>query len=435
MKVIFLTTLVLLSIISNAQQPGTLDKSFGTGGKVLTSFGKNTTPEILKALVQSDDKIIDVGHYYSASVDSASGLLAVRYTADGILDADYGIGGKAVVEIPFENQTFVNGAAIQKDDKVIISCNSYHEGRNVFIYEGIIIRLKTDGTLDSSFGKNGLIVTNINGTGGYGFVSLQPDGKLILNGSMGGEREPVKYITRLLPDGKVDETFGEKGYAYPNSGYSFAVCKIQTDAKIVLGGYYIQASFKKFCLQRYLPDGTIDKAFGEDGTVITPYGDDSYIHDLGFQSDGKIVVTGQTSIYSLSNTFFATARYNQDGSLDNTFGMDGKVTTMFGDSLCIAQSLAILNDDKIVVGGYKTVDLDTASEFALIRYMPDGVPDSGFGGYGKVTTNFGYASSLASIVLQSSEDCSRRRCRHTAGFSVCACPLQQRHQQAADDCH
>ncbi len=395
MKAIFITTLLLSFLVSNAQQPGTLDKSFGTGGITVTDFGDKTSPDIYKAVLQSDNKIIDGGHYSSANAKEPFGPFAVRYTAGGILDSSYGDKGKAVIQIPFENYTDMTGIAILKDDRLLLSGSGYHNELNP-IYDGYILRLKTNGSLDSSFGKNGFAKLNVNGYGEYGDLTVQNDGKIIVLGADGNSG----FISRLSENGTVDETFGDKGYVHTNNSYGFFSCKIQRDGKIVVAGYDDKFGFtnRRFCLQRYLPDGTIDKSFGDGGTVITPYGDDAWIHEIGLQLDGKIVAGGEVTYYSPYNTFFAAARYNADGSPDATFGTEGKTTSTFGDSLCIAMSLAVQQDDKIILGGYR--QLNRLSNFAMIRLTSDGVPDSSFGGYGKAFTDFDSATSINSVLLQ-----------------------------------
>ncbi len=394
MKTILFFAALILFIKNCESQPGTLDKSFGTGGKVITNFGVNSAPDIVKAVKQSDDKIIEAGHYDPGILGDPYGFLAVCFAADGALDYSYGDSGKTVIQFPFEDDAYVNGVAIQKDNKVLLSGYGYHDYFNP-IYDGVITRLNTNGSVDSSFGTNGVIQTNINGYGSYGAIAVQVDGKLVVIGADGNS----SFISRLLENGTVDKTFGESGYAYTKGKFGFLTCNIQTDGKIVVAGYDYQFSDRKFCLQRYLPDGTMDKSFGDNGTVITSYGDDGLIQELAFQSDGKIVVTGQTTIYAPYNTFFATARYNQDGSMDNSFGTNGKTTTMFGDSLCISNSILVLKDDKIIVAGYKQID--NATNFAMVRLTVNGISDSSFGNNGKAVTDFDNGSAIKSALLQS----------------------------------
>jgi uncharacterized delta-60 repeat protein len=392
--IFFFITLIFLASVSNAQ-PGTLDKSFGNEGKIITNFGLNTFPKIVKAVIQSDDKIIEVGHYYPGNVEDPYGFLAVRYTADGVLDYSYGDSGKTVIQLPFEDDIFVSDVAIQKDDKILLAGYGKYDYFDP-VSSGIITRLKTDGSVDSSFGINGTIQTTINKTGSYGSIAVQTDGKIVVSGGANN----TEFINRFLPDGKLDNSFGENGYTYTSSYNAFFTSGIQTDGKIVMGGYNYQGgiAFRKFCLQRYLPDGTLDKSFGDNGTVLTAYGNDGLIHDLAFQSDGKIVVTGETTIFAGNfPTYFATARYNQDGSLDNTFGTKGMTTTTFESSFSISQTIAINKDNSMIIGGPQG---DNYSNFTMVKLTANGGVDSTFGANGIVITDFGYYSSLASLLLQ-----------------------------------
>ncbi|MBS1745502.1 MAG: T9SS type A sorting domain-containing protein [Bacteroidetes bacterium] len=398
MKTIFIfTTYILLAIISKAQ-PGTLDKSFGTDGKVITNFGDSTYPTINNAIIQADDKIVVIGSYASATEEHPTSFAAFRYTSDGNLDYNFGDSGKAVVVIPFESWSEARYGAIQKDGKILLSGYGWYYYFDP-TYSGLITRLNTDGSIDSSFGTNGIIQITKNKSGGYGSIAVQADNKIVVIGGAGGSG----FINRFLENGTLDRTFGDTGYAFISEHYSFESCKIQPDGKIVVGGNYYPVDFttRKFCLQRYLTDGTLDKSFGDNGTVTTAYNDDADIHDLAFQSDGKIVVTGETTKFSGNfEPRFATARYNVDGSLDNSFGTNGKITTLFGDSFAIAESIAVMKGDKILIGGEK--DGDTSSDGVLVRLSANGFPDSGFG-YNGEASGFEYSSFIQSVLLQSTD--------------------------------
>jgi uncharacterized delta-60 repeat protein len=120
-------------------------------------------------------------------------------------------------------------------------------------------------------------------------------------------------------DGKVTTDFGSNLYDRANS------IAIQSDGKIVVAGESSNGSNPDFALARYNSDGSLDTAFDGDGKVTTAVGSfDDYANSVAIQSDGKIVVAG--SSYNGSNTHFALSRYNSDGSLDTTFDGDGKVT-------------------------------------------------------------------------------------------------------------
>ena len=147
---------------------------------------------------------------------------------------------------------------------------------------------------------------------------------------------------------------------------------IQSDGKIVLGGSANNGNDYDFTLVRYNQDGGLDSTFGNGGMVTTPIGTlDDEANSISIQSDGKIVAAGYTDNGNTgSNYDFAIARYNTNGSLDNTFGTNGKVITPIGISSDVANSVVIQNDGKIVAAGYSANGTDYGV-FTLVRYNGD----------------------------------------------------------------
>jgi uncharacterized delta-60 repeat protein len=174
----------------------------------------------------------------------------------------------------------------------------------------------------------------------------------------------------------LDDSFDGDGKVTTPLGRTLSMI-LQPDGKIVVaGGFYCSV------LARYNSDGSLDATFGEDGKVITDFGGAVELHAIALQPDGRILATGR---YRNSTDFdILLARYNSDGSLDATFDGDGKVTTDFpgtwGDSDEEGDSVVIQADGKILVGGY------SIPGFALVRYNPDGSLDPTFGNGGVVTT-------------------------------------------------
>ena len=143
--------------------------------------------------------------------------------------------------------------------------------------------------------------------------------------------------------------------------------------------------------------GSLDSSFGSDGKVITVFGtSNESANSIAIQSNGKIVVAGSSS--NGTNNEFAVARYNTDGFLDSSFSSDGKVTTAIGSN-ADAYSVAIQSDGKIVVAGNAIIE--GRDEIAVARYNTDGSLDSSFDSDGKVTTTIGEADYATSVVVQS----------------------------------
>jgi uncharacterized delta-60 repeat protein len=231
-------------------------------------------------------------------------------------------------------------------------------------------------------------------------MALQPDGKIVVVGSTDSGGGTNFALARYNPDGTLDTTFSFDGKVATDfaggTDEAFGVA-IQADGKIVVAGIAGSPTTVNtdFALARYNPDGTLDQTFGTDGKVTTDFaGEPDEAFGVAIQADGKIVVAGQALFLDPSGTGavdgdFGLVRYNPDGSLDRSFGTGGRVTTDFGSALDTALAVTIQADGKIVAVG------GDGGDFALARYNADGSLDRTFGAGGKVTTDFGSFSDEA----------------------------------------
>jgi len=256
----------------------------------------------------------------------------------------------------------------------------------------------SDGTLDTSFNHIGKVTTSIGSGDAMSFsVALQSDEKIIVAGTSNDEFAVARYNI----NGTLDSTFSFDGIVSTligntgNSTWNQSVA-IQSDGKIIVVGQIYPFDF---AVIRYNTDGTLDNTFSSDGKIITPVG--SFIDEscaVAVQSDGKIIVGGSSYI-NLSNSSFALVRYNTNGALDNTFGNNGKIITSLGNGIAKGNSVAIQPDGKIVVAGHS--DNGSNYDFAVVRYNTNGTLDNYFGSNGKITTSIGNGNDEGhSVVIQ-----------------------------------
>ena len=247
--------------------------------------------------------------------------------------------------------------------------------------------------LDSGFGNGGRVVTDISGRYDEArALAIQPDGRIVAAGVTGTGSNQDFALARYNTDGALDRTFGVGGTVITDvsrgSDAVWAVA-IQSDGKIVAAG----VASGDFALARYNADGTLDTQFGNGGTITTDFGGDDKANALALQRDGQIVVAGVAG-----GRDFALARYRTDGTLDATFGTEGKVITDFSDNADVAFALAIQPDGMIVAAG-ATGEFPSAA-FALARYNADGSLDAGFGAGGRVTIEFGRDARAHALAIQ-----------------------------------
>jgi len=274
------------------------------------------------------------------------------------------------------------------------------------------------GSLDTTFGESGKVVTSI-GSGNSQALALgiQSGGKIVAAGrsfnSTGNKNDFA--LVRYNANGTLDTTFGTGGIVTTSIGTvndeAFALV-IKSDDSIVVAGSSYNGSSKKydFALVKYNANGTLDTTFGTGGIVTTSIGSiNDYAHALRIQpSDNKIVVAGY-SFNSTSNKYdLALVRYNADGSLDTTFNAAGTkpgtvTTSIIGSINDFADDLRIQPDGMIVAAGY-SYSSSSKCNFALLRYNVNGTLDTGFGTGGIVTTSVGSGYDYAHALVIESDD-------------------------------
>jgi uncharacterized delta-60 repeat protein len=258
------------------------------------------------------------------------------------------------------------------------------------------------GDLDATFDGDGIVITDLD-SGSYDVafgLAVQGDGKVLLAGETQSPTNASFAVVRYDSKGALDPSFDADGKVRtdftPSSGQAGESIAVQVDGKIVVAGAVgipDSGTGLDFALARYNPDGSLDSTFGGDGKVVTNFASATdWAFSVALQPDGKIVAAGISRVVGQTTFDFAVARYNQDGSLDATFDGDGRVVTPIAEgSDDAAFDVVVQSDEKIVVGGY-------ANEYGvLVRYTAGGVLDSAFGAGGKVVvdTPTRYAYGLA----------------------------------------
>ena len=376
--------------VARYNSDGSLDQTFGNGGKVTTDFfGHHDVAFAVK--VQTDDKILVVGYAYHPPLDDDVAL--ARYNPDGSLDQGFGNGGKVTTDI-FGDYDAAFGVIVLPSGKIIAVGSTWRSASQDDI---ALVCYNPDGSLDTSFGSGGKVATDMGkNVDDIAVGSLFGSGKIVVVGftnstlfSGNAPLGPNLYgdgdfaIARFNLNGSLDTSFGASGKVITDlsGGEDVAVAAaLQPDAKIIAAGTRGGTS-QDFALVRYNPDGSLDTTFGSGGKVYTDFsGGHDIAFSLGLQPNGKIVATGVVGMnltlaapqYSPNtdapHAQFGLARYNSDGSLDNTFGTGGKIITDFFGTNGFAMGSTQQTDGKIVVVG-SVYTSATDSSFALARYL------------------------------------------------------------------
>jgi uncharacterized delta-60 repeat protein len=375
---------------------GDLDPTFGIGGMMTTDINRST--DIANAVaVQADGKLVVVGQAYKHNDYSDEDFVVTRYNTDGTLDNTFGSGGRVRTDFP-GLAAVPSAVVIQPDGKIVVAGGAFPQFTFLGNFE--LVRYNPNGSLDRSFGNGGIVTTNFPEGSYAFDVALQPDGKIIAAGTVfvdfnPGESSNTDFaLARYNPDGTADATFGNGGQVSTDfvglEDDAFSVL-IQPDGKIVaVGSANDPATYYDFAAVRYLSNGTVDTTFGVAGKVQTDFGDQNFdrARSAALQPDGRIVAAGFAISHGGGVQNFAVARYTSSGVLDTTFSRDGKTQIDFGNCCQSATKVLLQTDGKIITVGGSNGE-SSEDDFLLARLSPRGSRDNTFGVGGQVRTSFG----------------------------------------------
>jgi len=343
-----------LALLMQFNTDGSLDTSFGDKGRATSMDEK--LPGASSMAIQSDGKIV-LGSYFNL----------VRFNKNGVWDTTFGSSGKASTVFDDFYNLKSRSIAIQKDGKIIQAghANATFLGDKPYF---LLARFHANGIIDSSFGTDGKVIGN---AGRAEAMRLQDDGKIVLAGNVNLGSGYLFTSARFNTDGTADSSYGKNGVTITSVGLSsqaFAL-HIQKDKKILLGGHSNFNNGIHSALVRYHSNGILDSTFGIDGKVQMEIGSRSEIFSLGVQSDGKIVSAGYVKrVGSRSN--FALTRYHANGTLDSAFGLNGNITNPSGEPYSYVNDLSISKDEKILLAGNISND-STRLDIQIARYHGD----------------------------------------------------------------
>lgn len=289
-----------------------------------------------------------------------------------------------------------NAVAVLPDGKILVVGQEWNPNESAHY---LLTRYLPDGGLDRSFGKHGRVVAGPTMYDGEATgLAIQPDGRILIAGWAADTHFGFSGIAmRFKPDGAPDLSFSRNGYAriLGGEGAFLHDIAIQPDGKIVVAG----EMFSRFMMLRVFPDGRSDPSFGKRGFAISnvaPHrGIAADATDIALLPDGRILLSG--SLEGRKRTSVALARYSPDGRPDPSFGEGGVIRTGSGRYLTM-DDMAVRRDGRIVLAGYRAAKRAPA-QVAALRYLPSGRLDPGFAEGGLFTEHLAYESAATSLLV------------------------------------
>jgi uncharacterized delta-60 repeat protein len=354
---------------------GSLDTSFSGDGKVVVPLAGDN---VARAVAVDVNGIVTT---ILAAGTSAADFAITRFNSNGTLDGSFGTAGIATTNISGSDTGLAT--AVQTDHKILVA----GQGGADFA----VARYMPTGVLDTSFDADGIVTTSFSVPAMARAMALQAGGEIVVVGNASNDFALARYNADASLDTSFDGAGGAGNGRFLTDIGGTDVARgviVQTDGKIVVVGESTAAGVTDAVLVRYNAlDGTIDTGFGTAGVAKTRFGAASGgAFSVAQQADGKLVIAGY------ANGDFAVARFDTTGALDTSFDTDGIVVTAHA-GVDEAHSVVVQPDGRIVVAG------QTAQDFAVIRYNPDGSIDRTFGAANTLDGAPAYIENGAAVVL------------------------------------
>ena len=415
---------------SFAQTAGSLDPTFGDGGKTFVKSG--LVGELLDLALQPDGKIVGGGYVSSTATGTITteDFAVCRFNANGTLDASFGSAGVATLNFDtffdahdnrqYDTDDRITSIAVQSDGKILAAGFRIQRGGTLDTNFLALARFNADGSLDTSFGTGGKVKVTLNGyrytdqTTSGSSLALLPDGKFVVGctGLPPGSQDTGNAFVLLgyNADGTPDGSFGSGGSTATRFPVIAGVTRlrritVQPDGKIIAAGKASvsdpsgpSGSIKSGgVLLRYTTAGALDGSFGSGGTLFFPAESTTFsavtnLSDARIDPDGKIIAVGTG--YN-DGTKLSMVRVNADGTRDPSFGTSG--IALSASVHPISDPMVRRQDDgKYVVG---QTDDGQNFDFDTVRLNADGTPDTSYGGGRDNDTDFEGGNDLAYAML------------------------------------
>jgi uncharacterized delta-60 repeat protein len=332
--------------------PGRLDSGFGTGGKVRTDVGGADWAEAIA--IAPGGRVVVAG-------GSGSDVALARYDAAGRLDPAFGNRGTVVTDLGGDEDVAA-AIVVQRDGRIVVAG---HRGPDL-----ALARYAVDGRLDPSFGRDGVVVTDLGSRERAIALLLRADGRLVVVGT----RPDGIVLARYLRNGRLDSGFGRGGTVVTRTpGVEWVSATGGPNGMIAVAGKRITthpAQALALAVARYRSDGRLDRTFDRDGVrVMTPRRHWAGALHAAVRLDGRIILGLHG--HAGARAGFALVRLRRDGALDRGFGTDGIAVSSVGYGV---HALALDRRGRIVTAGRTTSLLD----FVVARFLPDGRRDRSF---------------------------------------------------------
>jgi len=382
--------------------PGSMDTSFG-GGTQITQVA-NSEDYAHAVALQADGKILTAG---TTAISAGTVVALTRHLRDGGLDPRFGNGGKVITQVGARGDS-ARAVAVQADGKIVVAGWTDASGIDANF---LVLRYRTDGTLDPGFADGGRFILPIgagNGTDRAYALAIQDDGKIIAAGTTLTSTSTTGQdfaLVRLNTDGSLDRSFGNGGTVITpmtaNSGgdivYALALPVIDGQQRILAVG-----GEGDFHAARYLPNGALDASFGSGGKAVGLFG-----RNIGAARSVVLLPGGQMVLGGGIYNDFAAAQLSPAGRLDASFGQGGLVSVAVNAANWDnATAVARQADGKLLLGGWSYRDNSSAGDFVALRLLPGGTLDTQFGENGiaiRPVATGNRADSARGMVLQSDE--------------------------------
>ena len=364
-------------IVTRLNRDGSTDASFDNDGMIAWDF-IGSTDVASDAAQHADGRIVVVGNTYLPGPRATTAVLQLM--PDG--SPDYGFGSVGRVTLDYGGNDTARSVVVQPDGKIVFA------GQGNSNTNFLVGRLNPDGSPDPTFDGDGNVAIDFGGSDSAEAAALQADGKIVIAGQTTAGADTNLTVVRLNPNGSPDASFAGDGSRTIDNGATedASAVLVQPDGKIVLAG----SVGDDMAVTRLNADGSSDSGFGGDGRMDVDFSGTDRIFAAVLQANGKILVAGAFGYTPLNGASegAAIARLQPGGALDTTFSGDGKRPIQIGTG-ATAQAVALQDNGRIVVSGEAREDANVKAfvarldgESAASGGGPADGPGGGAGGGG-----------------------------------------------------